>query len=115
MTTASAQSEATVLATEIGEGLRKRLSTADITAQATTDGIPTFWIAPEHAHDALAWLKNGIDQPYRMLYDLTAVDERMRNHPEGPPASDFTVVYHLLSFERNQYVRLKVPLQQHKL
>ena len=46
-----------------------------------------------------------------MLYDLTAIDERMRIHPEGPPASDFTLVYHLLSFDRNEYVRIKVPLQ----
>src|SRR5690348_4496268 len=102
MTTAPAQSGNRAPAAEIAEGLRKRLGTADITAQATTDGIPTFWIAPEHAHDALAWLKNDINQSYRMLYDLTAVDERMRNHPEGAPASDFTLVYHLLSFERNQ-------------
>ena len=43
-----------------------------------------------------------------MLYDLTAIDERMRTHREGQPASDFTVVYHLLSFERNEDVRLKV-------
>ncbi|HEU4982102.1 MAG TPA: NADH-quinone oxidoreductase subunit C/D [Acidobacteriaceae bacterium] len=115
MTTAPVQPGTTAPAAEIGEGLRKRLGTAEITAQATADGIPTFWIGPEYAHDALAWLKNDIDQPYRMLYDLTAVDERMRNHPEGAPANDFTVVYHLLSFERNQYVRVKVPLQQDKL
>ena len=45
-----------------------------------------------------------------MLYDLTAIDERMRVHREGQPASDFTVVYHLLSFSRNEYIRIKVPL-----
>ena len=45
-----------------------------------------------------------------MLYDLTAIDERMRTHREGQPASDFTVVYHLLSFDRNEYVRIKVAL-----
>jgi NADH-quinone oxidoreductase subunit C/D len=115
MTTAPVQSRATAPAAEIAERLRKRLGAAEITAQSTTDGIPTFWIGADYAHDALAWLKNDIDQPYRMLYDLTAVDERMRNHPEGAPARDFTVVYHLLSFERNQYVRVKVPLQQDKL
>ena len=31
-----------------------------------------------------------------MLYDLTAIDERMRVHRDGQPPSDFTVVYHLL-------------------
>ena len=47
-----------------------------------------------------------------MLYDLTAIDERMRVHREGQPASDFTVVYHLLSFDRNEYIRIKVPLKR---
>ena len=46
-----------------------------------------------------------------MLYDLTAIDERTRIHREGQPPSDFTVVYHLLSVERNEDVRIKVPLQ----
>lgn len=109
------QSGATAAAAEIEGGLRRKLGNAEITAQATADEIPTFWIAPERAHDALEWLKDGINRPYRMLYDLTAIDERMRNHSEGAPASDFTVVYHLLSFERNQYVRVKVPLPQDKL
>ena len=43
-----------------------------------------------------------------MLYDLTAIDERVRTTPPEQPASDFTVVYHLLSFERNADVRIKV-------
>ena len=50
-----------------------------------------------------------------MLYDLTAIDERMRMHREGQPPSDFTVVYHLLSFERNEYVRIKVALAEGRL
>ena len=39
-------------------------------------------------------------------------DRRARAHDiaESQPASDFTVVYHLLSFERNADVRIKVPL-----
>ncbi len=50
-----------------------------------------------------------------MLYDLTAIDERMRQHREGQPASDFTVVYHLLSFDRNEYLRIKVALAEGRL
>ena len=50
-----------------------------------------------------------------MLYDLTAIDERMRTHRDGQPPSDFTVVYHLLSFDRNEYVRIKVALAETRL
>jgi NADH-quinone oxidoreductase subunit C/D len=78
--------------------------------QPVRDGIPTVWIPAEHAVAALAYLKQQAPQPYRMLYDLTAIDERRRAHREGQPDSDFTLVYHLLSMERNADVRLKVAL-----
>lgn len=64
-----------------------------ITAQATADGIPTSWIMPEDVYRVLFWLKTEVDRPHRILYDLTAVDERMRIHPLDAPASDFTIVY----------------------
>ena len=47
------------------------------------------------------------EHPYRMLYDLTAIDERERRSAEGQPAGDFTVVYHLLSLDRNEDVRIR--------
>jgi NADH:ubiquinone oxidoreductase 27 kD subunit len=50
-----------------------------------------------------------------MLYDLSAIDERDRRHRDGQPRSDFTVVYHLLSFDRSEYVRIKVPLTDNQL
>ncbi len=78
--------------------------------QETRDGIPTQWVAPERLREVLGYLKVNAEKPYRMLYDLTAIDERGRRHREGQPASDFTVVYHLLSFERNADIRLKVAL-----
>jgi NADH-quinone oxidoreductase subunit C/D len=76
--------------------------------QSTRDGIPTYWIAAGSVHETLRRLKHEIARPYRVLYDLTAIDERDRSHREGQPPSDFTVVYHLLSYERNEDVRLKV-------
>ncbi|MGH9587259.1 MAG: NADH-quinone oxidoreductase subunit C, partial [Acidobacteriaceae bacterium] len=115
MTEAAVQPESTAAIAKLAGGLQKALGPAEITTQTTIDGIPTFWLPRESAHRALAYLKNEIEQPYRMLYDITAIDERMRSHPEGPPASDFTVVYHLLSFDRNQYIRIKVPLAQDQL
>jgi NADH-quinone oxidoreductase subunit C/D len=74
------------------------------------DGIPTFWAPRDKAHEMLRHLKTEVEKPYRFLYDLTAVDERVRADRGDDPASDFTVVYHLLSFERNQDVRIKVAL-----
>jgi NADH-quinone oxidoreductase subunit C/D len=46
-----------------------------------------------------------------MLYDLTAIDERVRAHRQDQPESDFTICYHLLSFDRNDDIRIKVPLR----
>ncbi len=46
-----------------------------------------------------------------MLYDLSAIDERTRANRQGQPASDFTVFYHLLSYARNEDIRLKVALR----
>jgi NADH-quinone oxidoreductase subunit C/D len=74
------------------------------------DGIPTFWAPRDKAHEMLRHLKTEVERPYRLLYDLTAIDERVRAGRGDGPASDFTVVYHLLSFERNQDVRIKVAL-----
>ncbi len=78
--------------------------------QPTKDGIPTLWVARDRLHEVLQYLKDEVSDPFRMLYDLTAIDERMRMHREGQPPSDFTVVYHLLSFGRNADVRIKVAL-----
>jgi NADH-quinone oxidoreductase subunit C/D len=79
--------------------------------QPVRDEIPTIWIPRERLAPVLQFLKNAAPQPYRMLYDLTAIDERKRLRREGQPESDFTLVYHLLSFERNTDVRLKVALR----
>ena len=80
--------------------------------QQTVDHIPTFWVAKDRVFGLLRFLKEDVDRPYKMLYDLSAIDERMRQHRDGQPASDFTIVYHLLSFERNEYIRIKVALAE---
>lgn len=98
------------VATGIDAQLQREFGPAIIALQQTRDGIPTLWVAPQRLGDVLRRLKTGITQPYRMLYDLTAIDERMRKYRNGEPASDFTVVYHLLSFDRNAFIRLKVAL-----
>ena len=81
-----------------------------LVSQETKDGMPTIWTTREQVREVLRFLKTEIGQPYRMLFDLTAIDERERVNRQGQPASAFSVVYTLLSFERNSDVRVKVPL-----
>ena len=99
----------------IAGDLREHFGAAIAASQVTQDGIPTFWITRDKICDVLQHLKSETEQPYRMLYDLTAIDERMRVHRDGQPLSAFTVVYHLFSFDRNEYVRLKVALAEDDL
>ena len=96
---------------DVFQELKSKFAEAVLGQQPTRDEVPTVWLAKDHAHEVVHYLKQDAPQPYRMLYDLTAIDERMRVHRDGQPASDFTVVYHLLSFDRNSDVRLNVPLQ----
>jgi len=91
------------------EDLRAALHVSP-TPQPTRDDVPTLWVSRDEAPGVLRHLKENVERPYRMLYDLTAIDERVRRHKPEQPQSDFTVVYHLLSFERNADIRVKVPL-----
>jgi NADH-quinone oxidoreductase subunit C/D len=93
------------------EELQSRFGTGTILTQATCDGVPTVWIDAGRVGEVLRHLKREISRPYRMLYDLTAIDERTRQNRSGQPDSDFTVVYQLLSFDRNEYLRIKVALR----
>jgi NADH-quinone oxidoreductase subunit C/D len=93
--------------------LQRVFGEASVRPQATRDGrdgIPTFWAPRDKAREMMRYLKTETERPYRFLYDLTAIDERVRADRGDGPASDFTVVYHLLSFERNEDVRIKVAL-----
>jgi len=91
------------------EALGARFGEEAITTQSTADEVPTAWVAKEQLHSVLEWVSREHDDRYRMLYDLTAIDERCRAEP-GPEASDFTLVYHVLSYEANTDLRLKVAL-----
>ena len=104
-----------IVTANIVDQLRGALPHAVVAVQPTCDHIPTLWVKPERALEVLRYLKLQVDQPYRLLYDLTAIDERVRSHQGDQPASDFTIVYHLLSFERNQDIRIKVGLPENRL
>jgi NADH-quinone oxidoreductase subunit C/D len=96
---------------EIARELMERLDESSLPVQETADGIPTVWVSRDDLPAAAEHLQRGIDQPFTALLDLTAIDERERIHRDGQPVADFTVVYQLFSFARNQFLRLKVPLQ----
>jgi len=91
--------------------LADRFKDAVVTVQPTIDLIPTLWVAKDRLAGVLRYLKEDAARPYRMLYDLTSIDERTRRHRQGQPDGDFAVVYHLLSFDRNEDLRIKVALQ----
>jgi NADH-quinone oxidoreductase subunit C/D len=93
------------------EELQNRFGAETILVQTTRDGVPTVWIDADRVGAVLRHLKREVSRPYRMLYDLTAIDERTRRNRPGQPDSDFTVVYQLLSFDRNEYLRIKVALR----
>ncbi len=100
--------------TDIASILKKKFPEVILSVQETKDEFPTLWIQPDKNVEVLSFLKNEIEKPFKMLYDLTAIDEQARIHREGQPESRFTVIYHLLSFDRNDFVRFKVPLTSNK-
>jgi NADH-quinone oxidoreductase subunit C/D len=90
-------------------------SQAILHQQITKDGTATIWTDKNSLIPLLKYLKNDITGPFKMLYDLTAVDERTRTNRHDQPQSEFTVVYHLTSFMRNEDIRIKVPLSEKDL
>ncbi|NSL87483.1 NADH-quinone oxidoreductase subunit C/D [Chitinophaga sp. Mgbs1] len=95
----------------IAAELSSRFGEDTVKAQATRDETPTFRTPQEKIVAILQYLKNEIKMPYRMLYDLTAIDERAyKREQNGHKPYDFTLVYTLFSFGRNEFLRLKVGL-----
>lgn len=92
--------------------LADRLSINYFTVQSTRDGIPTLWLDRQNLRPVLSYLKAQATPTYAMLFDLTAIDERERRFRHDLPESAFTVVYHLLSFGRNEDFRVKVALSE---
>ncbi|MDX1627394.1 MAG: NADH-quinone oxidoreductase subunit C/D [Fulvivirga sp.] len=87
--------------------LKEKFGEKTFVEQDTSDEINTLWIDKDKIVPVIQFLKNDIDEPFSMLYDLTAIDERGKEKYDH----HFTLVYHLLSYERNEDIRLKVALQ----
>ncbi len=99
----------------VADELTGRFGDTGIAFQKTKDEFPTVLVQKDKITDVLGYLKNEIEMPFKMLYDLTAVDERTRAKKNGNPSGDFTVVYHLTSFDRNDDIRIKVPLKENDI
>jgi len=89
--------------------LLKHLDGNQVTPQTTCDDVATLWVQENQLKKTLCLLKG---EPFRfsLLLDIYGVDERWRQHRDGQPVSDFTVVYHLMSVHKNRDVRIKLAL-----
>jgi NADH-quinone oxidoreductase subunit C/D len=93
------------------QDLRKGFGDRVLHEQHTYTGMPVLWVSRDALTDVLGYLK-GLSGPFDLLYDLSAIDERLRSHRHGLPAADYTVFYHLLSVTRNADIMLKVALPE---
>ena len=90
------------------EALQARFGEA-VQPVAPTSDMPTLQVKADAAKAVLHYLKNEAEPAYRRLEDLTAIDESHRRNREA--YADYTVVYHLLSFDGPGRLRLKVALE----
>ncbi len=95
----------------VEENLYRQFGGDLFVTQHCADNIPTVWVGRKHLIEVLQFLKPS----FSMLYDLFAIDERTRVYRDGQPAADYTVVYQLLSMQRNEDLRIKVALSENDL
>lgn len=110
----TAANTATAPASDIVAELYAQFGAEHFVLQPTHDEVPTLWVGRDKLVAVLRFLRE-LPKPYVMLYDLSAVDERLRMHRDGLPPADYTVFYHLLSIDRNSDVRIKVALSEGQL
>ncbi|CAL4042325.1 NADH-quinone oxidoreductase subunit C/D [Buchnera aphidicola (Tetraneura ulmi)] len=83
--------------------------------QFSKTGFPIVWIPREMLLEVVNFLKIILYNPYNILFDLHAIDERVRVFKNVLPISDFTVFYHFISISRNNDLMLKVSLSENDL
>ncbi len=74
-----------------------------------TSDMSTFQVEKSAVKDVLRYLKTEATPSFLRLEDVTAIDESARREPTTD--SDYTLVYHLLSFDSASRLRLKVGLK----
>ncbi len=75
---------------------------------ASSSDMLTLHVDRKRCHEVLSYLKNVATPRFQRLEDITAVDESARRRREDFP--DFTLVYHLLSFDTASRIRVKTGL-----
>ncbi len=94
--------------TDVATGLKERFGDALEEMPRTSDML-TFQVSREQVREVLRFLKTESKPRFQRLDDLTAVDESARRNRASD--GDFTMVYHLLSFDPPGRMRLRVPLK----
>jgi len=92
----------------LAEGLQAHFGNSVQQTEHTSDML-TFMVEPNRLKDVLRFLKTEATPRFQRLDDLTAIDESARRNRQE--YLDYTLVYHLLSFEPASRVRLKVGLK----
>jgi NADH dehydrogenase I D subunit len=92
----------------LAESLRAHFGDSVQQTEHTSDML-TFMVEQNRLKDVLRFLKTEATPRFQRLDDLTAIDESARRNRQEYP--DYTLVYHLLSFEPASRVRLKVGLK----
>jgi NADH-quinone oxidoreductase subunit C/D len=87
----------------------------DCVYQETVDAIPNLWVPKNRLVEVMRHLKDEVERPFPLLFDASAIDERLRENRAGQPDSEFTAFYHLISLDRNEDVRIKVALSDDDL
>lgn len=108
----AAVKEASPLPGTVITALVGRFGPGSLSVQTTADDIPTVWVSKHQLREVLAFLKRDIARPFPVLFDLSAIDERLRQQRQDMPDSDFTVFYQLYSLARNEFARIKVALPE---
>lgn len=90
------------------QALRTRFGAAVRAEQATGEAFPVLWLDASVWEAAHRFLREEIAAPFPLLADLWAIDESLRQHRTGQPASRITLCSHLVSLVRNADLRLKL-------
>jgi NADH-quinone oxidoreductase subunit C len=89
------------------DAIVKKITTGSGEPEAAFMGVdmPTIVVKPEGLVDACMLLRDDKDLRFKLLSDLTVVDY-MEREPR------FEVVYHLYSYQNNEYLRVKAGIPE---